>query len=115
MDLLSTLLLESCFVVVLLTVLPSEVVVVVVRFMALLLLATVLALAFTVSFAELAGLCFDLLELLELSGPPVLEPGLCILEVLDTRPGVEQARTCAADLDGKDFVGDFELEGSMEL
>ena len=76
MDLLSTLLLETCFVVVLLTVLP-ELVVVPVRFMALLLLATVLALAFSVSFAELSPLRLDRCgAVFAVTGPPLVEVGL---------------------------------------
>ena len=118
MDLLSTLLLETCFVVVLLTTLVVGVLKLP-RFMALLLLATtVLDFDFTLS-VSVSQLGFDLpavvLEVVVLV-PPEPEFGLCKLPVLppfsrdgwlDPGPGL----SFNLDFSGNDFPGDFELEG----
>ena len=115
MDLLSTLLLETCFVVVLLTTLVV-LVVELPRFMVLLLLATVvLDFDFTVSLL-FSPPGFDLppvvLEVVLV--PPEPELGLRTLVVLALFSGevwLDPGLSFNLDLSGNDFPGDFELEG----
>ena len=115
LDLLFTLLLETCFVVVLLTTLVV-LVVELPRFMVLLLLATVvLDFDFTVSLL-FSPPGFDLppvvLEVVLV--PPEPELGLRTLVVLALFSGevwLDPGLSFNLDLSGNDFPGDFELEG----
>ena len=114
MDLLSTLLLESCFVVVLLTTLVV-VVLELPRFIALLLLATTLLdFNFTVSLS-VSPLGFDLpeVDLEVVLVPPGPEVGLRKLPVLppfSSEVWLDPGLSFNLDFSGNDFPGDFEIE-----
>jgi len=116
LDLLSTLLLETCFVVVLLTTLVL-VVLELPRFMALLLLATtVLDLVFTVSVSvSPLGLALPVVVLeVACLVPPETELGFCKLPALppfSREVCLDPGLSFNLDFSGNDFPGDFELEG----
>ena len=115
MDLLSTLLLETCFVVVLLTTLVV-VVLELPRFMALLLLATtVLDFNFTVSLSvSPRGFDLPVVVLDVVLAPPEPEVGLCTLPVLlpfSREVWLEPGLSFNLDFSGNDFPGDLEIEG----